>query len=103
MREDRLVIANNKICCYVREKFGRIDSGKPLLESMRRPEIVSSGRIRAARAHWRPFVLGMLIVFTVTAVCGLYLHGSHQGEHAAIAMGWTLVGMLALAYWVCRR
>ncbi|MCZ8407570.1 hypothetical protein O9649_07175 [Achromobacter dolens] len=45
----------------------------------------------------------MLIVFTVTAVCGLYLHGSHQGEHAAIAMGWTLVGMLALAYWVCRR
>ncbi|MBN9637113.1 MAG: hypothetical protein J0I68_01165 [Achromobacter sp.] len=48
-------------------------------------------------------MLGVLIVFTAAAVCGLYLHGSHQGEHAAMAIGWTLVGMLAIAYWVCRR
>lgn len=62
-----------------------------------------SGRIRKVRAQWRSFVLGMLIVFTAAIVCALYLHGSHQGEHAAITIGWTLVGMLAIACWVCRR
>ncbi|MCK3552237.1 hypothetical protein MZI99_26485, partial [Escherichia coli] len=71
--------------------------------SMRKPRVASSGRLRTARTHWRPFVLGVLIVFTAAAVCGLYLHGSHQGEHAAMAIGWTLVGMLAIACWVCRR
>lgn len=70
---------------------------------MRRPRVALSGWLRTARRHWRPFVLGVLIVFTVVIVCGLYLLGTDRGEHAAIVLGAALVGMLALGAWVCRR
>ncbi|WP_139122065.1 hypothetical protein [Achromobacter ruhlandii] len=59
--------------------------------------------LRTARKNWRPFMLGVLIVFIATAVCGLYLHGSDRAEHAAIVIGWVFIGMLGLASWVCRR
>ncbi|MBB1626399.1 hypothetical protein A9974_14305 [Achromobacter sp. UMC71] len=58
---------------------------------------------RVVRKHWRPFVLGVLIVFTIATTCYLYAHGADRGERAALAIGGTLVGMLGIAAWVCRR
>lgn len=70
---------------------------------MSRPRVALSGWLRAARRNWRPFVLGVLIVFTVALVCVLYLRGTDRGEHAAIVLGTALIGMLGLGVWVCRR
>lgn len=70
---------------------------------MRRHSVALSRIFRVAREHWRPFVLGVLIVFTFAATCYLYSHGSDRAERAAFAIGGTLVGMLGIAVWVCRR
>ncbi len=61
------------------------------------------GACRAARSQWRPFLLGVLMVFLVALTCYLYLHGSERAERAALAMGGTFIGMLGVAWWVCRR
>ncbi len=74
-------------------------SNKP----MSRQRVALSRWLHIARKHWRPFLLGVLIVFVAVAVCGLYLQGSDRAEHAAIVIGWTFIGMLGLASWVCRR
>jgi len=58
---------------------------------------------RAVLSIWRPFVLGVLIVLVATITCMLYMHGSDSAERAALALGGTLIGMLCIAFWVCKR
>ncbi len=70
---------------------------------MSRHRVALSRIFRVVRDHWRPFVLGVLIVFTVAATCYLYTHGSERAERAALAIGGTFIGMLCIAAWVCRR
>lgn len=62
-----------------------------------------SGVCRAFLNNWRPFVLGLLIVFTAATSCVLYFHGSERAERAAVAIGGTLIGMLVVSFFVCRR
>ncbi len=70
---------------------------------MSRHRVALSRIFRVVRKHWRPFVLGMLIVFTTAITCYLYAHGSERAERAALTIGGTLVGMIGIAAWVCRR
>lgn len=55
------------------------------------------------RKNWRSCVLAGLIAFVAALACVLYLQGSPRAKHAAIAIGWALIGMLWLGYRVCRR
>ena len=70
---------------------------------MSRHRFAKSGLFRAVRNNWRPFVLGVLIVLVLAITCTLYMHGSDRAERAATAIGGTLIGMLCIAFWVCRR
>ena len=70
---------------------------------MSKPRFASIRACRAWRKHWRPFLLGMLIAFTVTVSVVLYIYGSEHSERAGLAIGGTLAGMLIIAFFVCRR
>lgn len=70
---------------------------------MSRHRFAKSGIFRAVRNNWRPFVLGVLIVFVAAISFLLYMHGSDRAMRAAIAIGGTLVGMLGIGFFVCRR
>lgn len=70
---------------------------------MSRHRVALSRFFRVVYKHWRPFLLGLLIVFTVATTCFLYMHGSDRAERASLAIGGTFVGMLCIALWVCRR
>lgn len=70
---------------------------------MSRHRFARSVVVSAVRNNWRLFVLGVLIVFVLVVTCILYTHGSDRAERAAIAIGGTLIGMLCIGCWVCRR
>ncbi|MFY4258927.1 hypothetical protein ACOTCG_15125 [Achromobacter xylosoxidans] len=69
----------------------------------RKQRIALSRWLHTVRKNWRSCLMVGLIALIAAAVCGLYLQGSHRCERAAIVIGWTLIGMLGLAAWVCRR
>jgi len=52
---------------------------------------------------WRALVLIVLIMLTAALSCILYFHESQRGELAALAFGGTLIGMLFVGFFVCRR
>lgn len=59
--------------------------------------------LRQVRLHWRPFLLGAAIILTAAAAAWLYMHGCERAERAALAIGGTLIGMLLLGGFVCKR
>lgn len=70
---------------------------------MSRHRFALSRVFRAARKHWRPFLLGVSIVFLLAFVCILLLFDSERTERAAVFIGGTFIGMVAIAILVCRR
>lgn len=86
------------------ENLAKCNSGIVICEKpMSRHRVALSRWFPSVRKSWRSFVLGVLIVFVAAFACNLYVQGSPRAEHAAIAISWTLIGMLGLACWVCRR
>ena len=72
-------------------------------EPMSKLRFAMRGACFALRSHWRPFVLGLLIVITAAVCCALYFHGAERGERAALALGGTLLGMLIIGFLVMKR
>lgn len=70
---------------------------------MSKHKLALRGVRRAFLNNWRPFVLGLLIVLTAAISCILYFYGSERAERAAVAIGGTLIGMLLIGFFVCRR
>lgn len=78
---------------------GRISTRK----LMRKPEFALHDVRCAFLKKWRAFVLVLLIVLTAAFSCILYFHESQRGELAALTLGGTLIGMLFVGFFVCRR
>lgn len=56
-----------------------------------------------ARHRWRQWVLGLLLILLVGFIGCLFWVDTPRSTRAGLMLGGTLVGMLALAAYVCRK
>lgn len=62
-----------------------------------------NGLLRAARRQWRSVCVGGLVGAVAMISCHVYGQGSPVAERAGLILGGTLIGMLVIAWRVCRR
>lgn len=65
--------------------------------------ITDSGPSGMLRTRWRLLSLALLLMVLIGFIVALTCMGTPRAMRAAMALGGTLAGMLALAVFVCRR